>query len=131
MEGLRFGSLIGTPESITVGKTVYWWFICDCGSRRRIDGKNVRSGKSTSCGCARVGPKPGRLRERTSTPKPRIKKVKEVKEETVIEAPVASDSNFKSRFDLAVSMRRTWVKWSEVEECCGEDVVLALKEASK
>lgn len=52
--GVRFGRLIGVvliSRDLTPENNHLWEFVCDCGNHveRRI--KNVRSGKTSSCGC--------------------------------------------------------------------------------
>ncbi len=52
MTGLRYGRLVGLTFSHRgpCGHA-HWHFSCDCGARVTVDGSNVRSGNTTSCGC--------------------------------------------------------------------------------
>lgn len=55
LTGMRFGKWFvegRAPKDISQkGRDVYWNCVCDCGTRRKVLGKYLRSGKSTSCGC--------------------------------------------------------------------------------
>jgi hypothetical protein len=35
-------------------KTDYFWCLCGCGTKRQVNRYSLTSGKSRSCGCARV-----------------------------------------------------------------------------
>lgn len=54
MIGKRYGRLVAKAHA---GKDrhgkVKWLFLCDCGAEKVIVGCDVRSGKTTSCGCVR------------------------------------------------------------------------------
>jgi hypothetical protein len=49
MTGQRFGRLTAISRS----DASKWLFSCDCGQSKPINGKNVRRGLVTSCGCVR------------------------------------------------------------------------------
>lgn len=50
MVGLQFGKL--TVVSLcSTGKKVLWNCKCSCGEMKEVDGRNLRSGNSKSCGC--------------------------------------------------------------------------------
>lgn len=51
MEGQRFGNLIVLRKSKLAGRT--WDCICDCCKQTTVDSRNLRSGHTKSCGCAR------------------------------------------------------------------------------
>ncbi len=52
MAGLRYGRLVGIAFAHTnSGGKAQWLFACDCGRQTIADGGNVRSGRTTSCGC--------------------------------------------------------------------------------
>lgn len=52
--GARHGRLVvqsqGPPRS--TGKLA-WWCLCDCGTTKLVVGGDLRSGRTTSCGCRR------------------------------------------------------------------------------
>lgn len=52
MAGKRFGRLIVIEEA---GKDKHghlmWRCLCDCGAERKVDGLNLRAGRTQSCGC--------------------------------------------------------------------------------
>jgi hypothetical protein len=53
--GQRFGRLVAVrkaerPDYIS-DSAAYWLFLCDCGAERVIRAKDVRYGKTASCGC--------------------------------------------------------------------------------
>ena len=50
--GQRFGRLIAIKSTRVQGKQTYWECMCDCGSVVEISLGNLRSGNTTSCGCA-------------------------------------------------------------------------------
>lgn len=55
MTGRRYGSLVAIKEAprpphIT-SRVTFWEFKCDCGNRVVLNGANVRSGNTQSCGC--------------------------------------------------------------------------------
>lgn len=54
LTGMRFGRLtvVSRSKEITKNhKRVYWDCICDCGKQTSVDGWNLRSGYTKSCGC--------------------------------------------------------------------------------
>lgn len=52
--GKRFGRwLILERATNGTGSQPHWLCRCDCGAEKRVAGQSLRSGKSTSCGCAR------------------------------------------------------------------------------
>lgn len=54
--GMRFGRLIVLERGETkTGETrAYWKCLCDCGKETIVSGKQLRSGKTQSCGCLRL-----------------------------------------------------------------------------
>jgi hypothetical protein len=55
--GTRYGRwvVLGPATNATDGRT-RWMCRCACGTERPVQSNNLRSGKSTSCGCANIGP---------------------------------------------------------------------------
>jgi hypothetical protein len=55
ISGQRFGRLVAickTQRPASISDTAaYWLFRCDCGTERVIRAKDVRTGKTQSCGC--------------------------------------------------------------------------------
>lgn len=56
LTGQRFGKLIvvervKTPNHIKYKGNTYWKCACDCGNEKIIQGRSIRIGHSTSCGC--------------------------------------------------------------------------------
>lgn len=51
MQGRRFARLTAVEFVETRNRLAFWRFHCDCGAEKVINGSNVRSGKTTSCGC--------------------------------------------------------------------------------
>lgn len=49
--GQRFGSLVVSSRHGSVSGRATWLCICDCGSEYIGNGKEMRAGKITSCGC--------------------------------------------------------------------------------
>jgi len=54
----RFGRLVAVaihPERYRCagGTAVCWDCVCDCGEKHVVRGKDLRNGKSTSCGCSK------------------------------------------------------------------------------
>lgn len=54
MTGLRFGRLFILHRVPYIGKSVHtrWKAICDCGNETIVQGTNLRSGHTQSCGCS-------------------------------------------------------------------------------
>lgn len=51
--GKRFGKLVACYP-IPKGKSLYWHCICDCGNKTTVDGRHLKNGHTSSCGCLRV-----------------------------------------------------------------------------
>lgn len=51
LTGKRFNRLLVLSRGKTVGKSVYWNVICDCGIEKQVLGGHLKSGKIQSCGC--------------------------------------------------------------------------------
>lgn len=51
MAGKRFGHLTVMKEAYRINKRIYWLCLCDCGKEKAIDGRHLRDGNTTSCGC--------------------------------------------------------------------------------
>ena len=62
LTGRRFGSLTVVALKVRNGSKTSWVARCDCGNERIANGKCLRSGKTTCCGCKR-----GRWRPNTPT----------------------------------------------------------------
>lgn len=60
MIGWRFGRFVVEGRAKQDGKPTQWHCVCDCGERRVVQGWNLRTGHSQSCGCLK--------RERATTP---------------------------------------------------------------
>lgn len=50
--GIRLGKLTAIKR-VAGGRQPRYLFACDCGNKKKISGADVRSGKTTSCGCVR------------------------------------------------------------------------------
>jgi len=55
MKGLRFGWLTVTALEKIHPSGARWWCECDCGAKTLSWGSDLRSGRSTSCGCRGTG----------------------------------------------------------------------------
>lgn len=52
--GQRFGKLVAVEMAgVSNDNRTMWKCVCDCGNTTRSSGKDLRSGKTKSCGCAR------------------------------------------------------------------------------
>lgn len=53
--GQRFGRLTATARLAIPNplRNDYWAVTCDCGKKRIVLGLNLRTGRTTSCGCSR------------------------------------------------------------------------------
>ena len=51
MTGKKFGRLTVIKQSPNRGHIVRWKCICDCGKTKILNGRDVRDGKTKSCGC--------------------------------------------------------------------------------
>ena len=53
LSGMKFGKLKVIEKDLkkSTKKSIYWICECECGNTKSILGGNLRSGKSTSCGC--------------------------------------------------------------------------------
>lgn len=54
LTGQRFGKLVVQERAPNKGKFTAWRCLCDCGVTTESQANNLKSGKSTSCGCGRV-----------------------------------------------------------------------------
>ena len=54
LTGKRFGRWVVIHRAENRGKSVMWECLCDCGKRKIVQGTSLKSGASTSCGCARA-----------------------------------------------------------------------------
>jgi hypothetical protein len=54
LTGKRFGKLTAISQGEYKGKNTTWKCMCDCGNEREYLTYNLTSGKSNSCGCARI-----------------------------------------------------------------------------
>ena len=54
LAGMKFGrwTVIGRATKAT--HKPYWNCVCECGATKAVSGGNLRTGKSTSCGCLKV-----------------------------------------------------------------------------
>lgn len=65
LAGQRFGRwtvLKQAPRN--ANNQTMWWCRCDCGTSKKVNSQNLRSGKSTSCGCYRDENRPNLCRRR-------------------------------------------------------------------
>lgn len=57
LTGQKFGKWIvlekGASKKTSSGSVVYWKCKCECGCEKEVRGGDLKSGKSTSCGCTR------------------------------------------------------------------------------
>lgn len=51
LSGERFGKLLVLARAESIKKHTTWLCVCDCGTRKVIRGSNLRTGKTSSCGC--------------------------------------------------------------------------------
>lgn len=51
LKGQRFGNLVAQSMSVRDERQVFWICECDCGKRKAIPVRLLRSGVKTSCGC--------------------------------------------------------------------------------
>ena len=51
LSGKRFGHWTVIRYTITKPGGAYWLCQCDCGKISEVHGGNLKSGKSTNCGC--------------------------------------------------------------------------------
>lgn len=56
LDGQRFGQLtvLGPADRHPKRKDVFWLVYCECGNLKLVNGENLRSGHTRSCGCIRV-----------------------------------------------------------------------------
>lgn len=54
LSGQRFGRLtvLGYARYSTTGNSAIWRCLCDCGRETEVSGSNLKTGHTTSCGCA-------------------------------------------------------------------------------
>ncbi len=50
--GERYGQLIVICRASAAGERLKWKCKCECGAQKTINGSAIKSGKTTSCGCA-------------------------------------------------------------------------------
>lgn len=53
MSGRLVGRLTVIERSDTVNRRAKWLCLCECGTRLAVDGYHLRSGHTSSCGCAK------------------------------------------------------------------------------
>lgn len=53
LTGQTYGRLLVTGYARTAGGQPYWHCLCSCGTEKDVQGAALRSGGTTSCGCAR------------------------------------------------------------------------------
>lgn len=53
MVGMKFGRLIIVSRADNEGTRAAWNCVCDCGNKVTLNGKQIRSGHTKSCGCYR------------------------------------------------------------------------------
>lgn len=51
LTGQKFGHWTVIKRAENIGRYVSWLCRCDCGTERVVQANNLKSGKSTSCGC--------------------------------------------------------------------------------
>ena len=61
LTGQTFGfwTITAYAGQIKPGSLSLWWGTCRCGEVRKLSYSNLVRGKSTSCGCSRLGKKRG------------------------------------------------------------------------
>lgn len=52
LTGKRFGKLVVIEKAEKKGKDYLWKCKCDCGTKKKILGNNLRAGYIVSCGCS-------------------------------------------------------------------------------
>lgn len=50
--GMRFGNWTVIERAPIEGRVVYWKCRCACGTTKKVESRNLRHGKSRSCGCS-------------------------------------------------------------------------------
>lgn len=51
LTGQKFGKLTVIKRVLEVGKKLQWLCQCDCGTKIIVDGTNLKTGHTLSCGC--------------------------------------------------------------------------------
>jgi hypothetical protein len=51
IEGVKFGRWTVREFAFTKGKNSYWKCVCECGNVADVQGSNLKTGSSVSCGC--------------------------------------------------------------------------------
>lgn len=54
LTGKKFGRLTVLNRADNIKNRVRWNCVCDCGIQTTVDGANLKTGNTTSCGCQRV-----------------------------------------------------------------------------
>ena len=52
--GNRYGRLVVVGIDGSINKMLYWKCLCDCGTIKSISGSNLKSNKTSSCGCIKT-----------------------------------------------------------------------------
>jgi hypothetical protein len=122
-KGTRFGFYVTTGVGpISIGGNNHWQVQCVCGTIKLCKAANLHSGRSKSCGCsagdtislkaiARLNPATGTA----SGPR----RHREIAEPVKPKPPVAEPVDMTPAMKLALSMRKSFTKWSEVFELTG------------
>lgn len=53
LSGQRFGQWLVAGSHVRTHNKTLWLCRCDCGTKRHVNGAELRNGKSTNCGCVR------------------------------------------------------------------------------
>lgn len=53
LSGQKFGKLTVLYRSSEIGKPVKFMCVCDCGNKKEVRANDLKSGRTTSCGCIR------------------------------------------------------------------------------
>lgn len=53
LTGDKFGRLFVLGRAPRTGGRILWHCLCECGAKKITDSKSLRTGKTSSCGCAR------------------------------------------------------------------------------
>ena len=54
LTGQRFGMYLVVSRAGNIGSQTAWNCLCDCGNTRIVQGNNLKSGTSSSCGCRKI-----------------------------------------------------------------------------
>lgn len=122
-KGTRFGYYTTTGIGpVSISGNNHWEVRCVCGTVKLCKAANLHSGRSKSCGCSagdaislkaiiRLNP----ANRTASAPR----RHREIAEPVKLKPPAPEPVDLPPALKLALSMRKTMTKWSEVFELTG------------